>query len=46
METAGATSIAETDSKTVASLLDPACGIPFDIEFEIEDNAGNKLGTL
>ena len=39
-------SVAATDSKTVASLLDPACGIPFDIHFEIEDDAGNTLGTL
>ena len=35
-----------TDSETVASLLDPDCGIPFDIHFEIVDHTGNKLGTL
>ena len=39
-------SVEATDSETVASLLDPACGIPFDVHFEIEDDAGNKLGTL
>ena len=43
---AGVTSIEATDSETLASLLDPACGIPFDIHFEIEDDAGNTLGTL
>ena len=43
---AGVTSIEATDSETLASLLDPACGIPFDIHFEIEDDAGNSLGTL
>ena len=35
-----------TDTETVASLLDPACGIPFDVNFAIEDDAGNTLGTL
>ena len=35
-----------TDSDTVASLLDPACGIPFDIHFDLEDEAGTSLGTL
>ena len=27
--------------KTIAALLDPASGIPFDVHFEIEDDAGN-----
>ena len=35
-----------TDSKSIASLLDSECDIPYDIHFEIEDNDGNKLGTL
>jgi len=35
-----------TESKTVAFLLDPNCDIPFDVHFEIEDDEGNKLGTL
>ena len=35
-----------TDSETNASLMDPACGIPFDVNFQIEDDAGNTLGTL
>ena len=39
-------SVEATDSMTYASLMDPACGIPFDIHFKIEDNAGNTLGTL
>ena len=39
-------SVEATDSETVASLLDPVCGIPFDVHFEIEDDAGNSLGTL
>ena len=42
---AGAT-VEATDSMTNASLLDPAYGIPFDIHFEIVDNAGNTLGKL
>ena len=36
--------IEPTDSKSVASLLDPECGIPFDVHFEIEDNEGVKVG--
>ena len=42
----GAASVEATDSQTVASLLDPSCGIPFDVHFEIEDDADNALGTL
>ena len=38
--------IEPTDSKSVASLLDPECGIPFDVHFEIEDNEGVKVGKL
>ena len=43
---AGPSNVKATDSKTVASLLDPACGIPFDVHFDIEDEEGTKLGTL
>ena len=42
----GASNVEATDSETVASLLDPACGIPPDIHFEIEDNEGTSLGIL
>ena len=35
-----------TDTESVASLLDPACGIPFDVNFQIDDDAGTTLGTL
>ena len=35
-----------TDSKSIASLLDSECDIPFDVHFEIEDDDGNKLETL
>ena len=35
-----------TDSDTVAHLLNPACGIPPVIHFEIEDQAGTRLGML
>ena len=38
--------IEPTDSKSVASLLDPECDIPFDVHFEIEDNEGVKVGKL
>ena len=38
--------IEPTDSKSIASLLDSECDIPFDVHFEIEDDEGNKLGTL
>ena len=39
-------SVKATDSETNASLMDPACGIPFDVHFQIEDAAGNTLATL
>ena len=32
--------------KTIAALLDPASGIPFDVHFEIEDDDGHMAGTL
>ena len=35
-----------TDSKSIASLLDSECDIPFDVHFGIEDIDGNKLETL
>ena len=43
---AGPSNVEATDSKTVASLLDPACDIPFDTHFDIENEEGTKLGTL
>ena len=39
---AGLTSIEATDTESHAYLRDPACGIPFDVHFEIEDDAGNS----
>ena len=35
-----------TDSKTVASLLEPSCGIPPDVHFEIKDSDGTSPGIL
>ena len=35
-----------TDSVTAASLLDPSCGIPPDVHFEIEDSEGTSLSIL
>ena len=35
-----------TDTKTIADLMDPECEIPYDIHFDIEDDAGATLGTL
>ena len=35
-----------TDTKTIAHLMDPECEIPYDIHFDIEDDAGTTLGTL
>ena len=40
------TSIDATDSEPFAYLRDPACGIPFDIHFEIEDTEGRSLGIV
>ena len=34
------------ESNSVESLLNPELGIPFDVHFDIEDEAGTKLGTL
>ena len=33
-------------SNSLRSLLDPECGIPFDVYFDLEDDEGTKLGTL
>ena len=35
-----------TESDAIEVLLNPDCGIPFDIHFDIEDEAGTKLGTF
>jgi len=42
----GPSNVEATDDETVASLLDPTCGIPPDIHFEIEDKEGTSLGIL
>ena len=35
-----------TESNANEVLLNPDCGIPFDIHFDIEDEAGTKLGSF
>ena len=35
-----------TGSETFVSLLEPSCGIPPDVHFEIEDSEGTSLGIL
>ena len=40
------TSIDATDPESFAYLRDPACGIPFDVQFEIEDTEGRSLGIV
>ena len=35
-----------TESNALEVLLNPDCGIPFDVYFDIEDEAGTKLGTF
>ena len=42
----GLTSFEATDSESNAYLRDPACGVPFDIHFEIEDMEGTTLGRV
>ena len=42
----GQSNIEATESETLASLLDPACDIPPDVQFELEDEIGTKLGVL
>ena len=34
------------ESETVTSLLNPSCDIPSDVQFELEDENGTKLGLL
>ena len=43
---AGLTSVEATDTESNAYLRDPACGIPFDVHFEIEDMEGTTLGRV
>ena len=43
---AGPISTKPTDSESHAYLRDPACGVPFDIRFEIEDKEGTSLGIV
>ena len=35
-----------TDESALASLLDPASGIPSDVTFDIQDEEGNRLGEV
>ena len=39
-------SVEATDSESNAYLRNPACGIPFDVHFEIEDTEGTVLGVV
>ena len=39
-------SVEATDSESNAYLRDPACGIPFDVHFEVEDTEGTTLGLV
>ena len=41
-----ATNESATESNALESLLNPDCGIPFDIHFDIDDEAGTTLGTF
>ena len=43
---AGPSNVEATDSESLAYLRDPACGIPFDIHFEIENEEGVNVGTV
>ena len=43
---AGPMSTKPTDTESTAYLRDPACGVPFDIRFEIEDKEGTSLGIV
>ena len=43
---AGPMSTKPTDTESNAYLRDPACGVPFDIRFEIEDKEGTSLGIV
>ena len=43
---AGPSHIAATEFESLAHLRDPACGIPFDVHFEIEDEEGSGVGTV
>ena len=43
---AGPSNIEATDLESLAYLQDPACGIPFDVHFEIEDEEGSSVGMV
>ena len=43
---AGPSNIEATDLETLSYLQDPACGIPFDVHFEIEDEEGSSVGVV
>ena len=43
---AGPSNIEATDLETLAYLQDPACGIPFDVHFEVEDDEGSSEGIV
>ena len=43
---AGPSKIEATDLETLSYLQDPACGIPFDVHFEIEDEEGSSVGVV
>ena len=42
---AGPSNVEATDMETLSYLQDPACGIPYDVHFEIEDEEGSSVGV-
>ena len=40
---AGPSNVEATDSESLAYLRDPACGIPFNVHFEIENEEGDLM---
>ena len=43
---AGSSREPAVDPKSIGSLLDPECGIPFDVFFDLEDEADTRLGMI
>ena len=43
---AGPSHTPAVDPKSIGSLLDPECGIPFDVFFDLEDEADTRLGMI
>ena len=43
---AGPSHTSAVDPKSIGPLLDPECGIPFDVFFDLEDEADTRLGMI